>query len=201
MVLYTPAEDAEIISSDSGKDTALRSASQVMYVSTILALAAAIDARDPSTYGHSQKVAKYALLLGEAVGLSPEQLGSLRTAALLHDIGKIGIPDNVLHKAQRLTAKEKEEMQKHPAVAKSMLSHVPSLSLILPQILHHHERFDGSGYPDGLAGDDIPLESRVLAIADAFDAITTSRAYRSQLSTGEAIAKLRRCAGTQFDPT
>jgi diguanylate cyclase (GGDEF)-like protein len=199
VVLYTPKEVA-IATSEDPKSAALTRLSQLTYVSTILALAATLDAKDPFTYGHSQKVAKYAVLLGEAIGLSSEQLGSLRTAALLHDIGKIGIPDNILHKAGRFTVKEMEEMKRHPKLAASILSHVPSLSHLLPHIVHHHERFDESGYPDGLTASDIPLESRILAIADAFDAITSPRAYRSACSVIEAIAELRRCAGTQFDP-
>jgi len=199
VTLYAPMEVA-LAGSEDHKRAALVSSSQVTYVSTILALAATIDAKDPFTYGHSQKVAKYAVILGEAIKLSPEQLGSLRTAALLHDIGKIGIPDNILRKAVRFTSEETKEMQRHSRLAASILTHVPSLSSLLPHIVHHHECFDGSGYPDGLAGSDIPLESRILAIADAFDAISSSRAYRSARSAIEAIHELRRCAGTQFDP-
>jgi len=200
VALYTPMEIALAPSEEEHKRAALARTSQVSYVSTILALAAAIDAKDPFTYGHSQKVAKYTVLLGEAIGLSPEQLGSLRTAAMLHDIGKIGIPDSLLRKAERFTPEEMDEMKRHPELATSILSHVPSLSDLLTHIVHHHEYFDGSGYPDGLAGSDIPLESRILAIADAFDAITSSRAYRPARSVIEAITELRRCAGTQFDP-
>lgn len=199
IALYAPME-VELAHSEAPKRAAFTKSSQVTYVSTILALAAALDAKDPFTYGHSQKVAKYAVLLGEAIGLSSEQLGSLRTAALLHDIGKIGIPDNILRKAGRYTAREKEEMKRHPELASSILGHVPPLSHVLPHIVHHHERFDESGYPDGLGGSDIPLESRILAIADAFDAITSPRAYRPARSAMEAIAELRRWAGTQFDP-
>ena len=176
------------------------SSSQVTYVSTILALAAAIDAKDPFTYGHSQKVARHAVLLGEAIGLDPERLGSLRTAALLHDIGKIGVPDNILHKPGRLTAEESKQVRRHPRVEESILCNVPSLASLLPHIVHHHEHFDGSGYPDALVGEGIPLESRIPAIADTFDAITSQRAYRSARSVTEAIAELRHCAGSQFDP-
>jgi diguanylate cyclase (GGDEF)-like protein len=200
VAVYAPLEVPLAPSEEDPKSAVLVRSSQVSYVSTILALAAAIDAKDTFTYGHSHKVAKYAVLIGEAIGLSPEQLGSLRTAALLHDIGKIGIPDSLLHKAGRFTVEEMEEMKRHPKLATTILGHIPSLSHLLTHIVHHHERFDGGGYPDGLAGSDIPLESRILAIADAFDAISSPRAYRSARSVTEAIAELRRCAGTQFDP-
>lgn len=169
-------------------------------MSAIVALAAALDARDPYTYGHSQKVAKYAVMLGEAIGIDPERLSALKTAALLHDIGKIGIPDHLLLKPQRFNDDEKKEIQKHSTLAVSILKHIPSLSNLLPHIVHHHERFDGTGYPDGIKGEDIPLESRILAIADSYDAMTSLRPYRPALEIQDAIAELRQCAGTQFDP-
>ena len=169
-------------------------------LSTILALAAAIDARDHYTYGHSQKVATYAVMLGEAIGIEPERLSALRIAALLHDIGKIGIPDNLLLKQQRFNEAEKKEIQRHTTLAASILKHVPSLSNLLPHIVHHHERFDGTGYPDGIRGVEIPLESRILAIADSYDAMTSLRPYRPPLQLRDAITELRQCAGTQFDP-
>jgi len=169
-------------------------------VNAIVALAAALDARDPYTYGHSQKVAKYAVMLGEAIGIEPERLSALKTAALLHDIGKIGVPDSLLLKQQRFNDDERKEIQKHSTIAASIIKNIPSLVNLLPHILHHHERFDGTGYPEGIKGEEIPLESRILAIADSYDAMTSLRPYRPTLKMQDAIAELRQCAGTQFDP-
>ena len=192
--VYTP------VASTVTSAAVLSKASQLSYVSTILTLAAALDAKDPYTYGHSQKVAQYAVLLGEAIGIDPERLSALRTAALLHDIGKIGISDSLLLKQQRFNDDERKEIQKHSTLAASILKHIPSLSNLLPHIVHHHERFDGTGYPDGIKGKDITLESRILAIADSYDAMTSLRPYRPALKLREAIAELHKCAGSQFDP-
>jgi len=197
--VYTPLQSATASEIYERKVTYSK-ASQLSYVSTILALAAALDAKDPYTYGHSQKVATYAVMLGEALGIDPERLSALRTAALLHDIGKIGIPDKLLLKPERFSDDEKLEMQKHSTLAASILKHIPSLSNLLPYIVHHHERFDGKGYPDGIRGNDIPLESRILAIADSYDAMTSRRPYRPAMELQEAVSELRKCAGTQFDP-
>jgi diguanylate cyclase (GGDEF)-like protein len=198
---YAPIEAAEAPPSKTpNKRAALSKAGQLSYVSTILALAAALDAKDPFTYGHSQKVAKYAVLLGEAVGIEPERLSALRTAALLHDIGKIGIPDGLLLKPQRFSDEERIEVQKHAVLSVDILKHIPSFSGLLPNIVHHHERFDGTGYPDGIRGEDIPLESRILSIADSYDAMTSARPYKATLTVEEAIAEIKKCAGTQFDP-
>ena len=139
-------------------------------------------------------------MLGEAIGIDPERLSALKTAALLHEIGKIGVPDHLLLKQQHLNDGERKEIQKHPILAASILKHIPSLSNLLPHIVHHHERFDGTGYPDGIRGEDISLESRILAIADSYDAMTSLRPYRPALKTQDAIAEIRQCAGTQFDP-
>lgn len=192
--VYTP------VASTVTSAAVLSKASQLSYVSTILTLAAALDAKDTHTYGHSQKVAKYAVMLGEAIGISPERLSALRTAALLHDIGKIGIPDGLLLKPQRFSDEERKEVQKHAVLAVNILKHIPSLSNLLPHIVHHHERFDGTGYPDNIRGEDIPLESRILAIADSYDAMTSPRPYKPTLTAKEAIAEIKKCAGTQFDP-
>jgi diguanylate cyclase (GGDEF)-like protein/putative nucleotidyltransferase with HDIG domain len=200
VTVYAPIADAEAQSSKaSDKQAALSKAGQLSYVSTILALAAALDAKDTHTYGHSQKVAKYAVMLGEAIGIEPERLSALRTAALLHDIGKIGIPDGLLLKPQRFNDEERKEVQKHAVLAVNILKHIPSFSNLLPQIVHHHERFDGTGYPDGMRGEDIPLESRILSIADSYDAMTSPRPYKPTLTVKEAIAEMKKCAGTQFD--
>ncbi len=201
VTVYAPIAATEAPSSKiPDKRATLSKASQLSYVSTILALAAALDAKDPFTYGHSQKVAKYAVLLGEAIRINPERLSALRTAALLHDIGKIGIPDGLLLKPQRFSDEERIEVQKHATLAVSILKHIPSFSNLLPHIVHHHERFDGTGYPDGIRGEDIPLESRILSIADSYDAMTSPRPYKPTLTAKEAVAEMKKCAGTQFDP-
>jgi diguanylate cyclase (GGDEF)-like protein/putative nucleotidyltransferase with HDIG domain len=168
--------------------------------STIYALAATIEARDPYTYGHSKKVSGYAVALAEAIGLPSEKVTVISTAALLHDIGKIGIPDEVLNKVGKLEAETWDLIQSHSTLSATIVGHVVSLVSCLPAILHHHERWDGSGYPSGLKGEAIPIEARILAIADAFDAMTSPRPYRQALSYKKVLDELKRCSGTQFDP-
>lgn len=167
---------------------------------TIYALAATIEARDPYTYGHSRKVRTYAVALAEALNLPPDKVATVGHAALLHDIGKIGIYDEVLNKPGKLNIYETNLVKTHPELSKAIVAHVPSLTLCLPAILHHHEKWDGTGYPSGLKGEAIPFEARILAIADAFDAMTSLRPYRAPLSYKEAVEELQRCAGEQFDP-
>ena len=169
-------------------------------LSTIYALAATIEARDPYTYGHSRKVSYYAVSIAEALDLPSEKVAIISTAALLHDIGKIGIADEVLNKADRLDAQEWELIKSHPKLSATIVGHVPSLTPCLPAILHHQERWDGTGYPSGLKGEAIPLEARILAVADAFDAMTSPRPYRGPLSYKEALEELKRGSGSQFDP-
>ncbi len=169
-------------------------------LNVIYALAATIEAKDRYTYGHSRKVSNYAVALAEKLDLSPEKVAVISTAALLHDIGKIGIPDEVLNRPGALDAQAWEMVRAHPKLSTTIVSHVLDLVSCVPAILHHHERWDGSGYPTGLKGENIPIEARILAIADAFDAMTSSRPYRGALSYQEAIAELKRCAGSQFDP-
>lgn len=173
---------------------------QVAYLDTIHALAASLDARDPQTQGHSRNVAKYVVLLAQASGLPAEQIAVLRTAALLHDIGKIGIPDGILHGKGKLSQADQEQMERHPIYAENILGQVPELTPLMPAIRHHHERYDGTGYPAKLAGDYIPLEARILAIADAYEAMTSGRRYRHALDRKEALGELQRMAGSQFDP-
>ncbi len=168
--------------------------------SIIYALAATIEARDPFTYGHSRKVSSYAVALAEAIGLPSEKVTVISTAALLHDIGKIGIPDEVLNKVGKLEAETWELIQSHAKLSATIVGHVISLVSCLPAILHHHERWDGTGYPSGLKGEAVPIEARILAIADAFDAMTSSRPYRDPLSYKKVLDELKRCSGTQFDP-
>jgi len=168
-------------------------------LSTIYALAATVEAKDRYTYGHSQKVNSYAVALGEALGLLPSEMTRLSTSALLHDIGKIGIPDAILGKPGKLDAEEWEVIKGHPQLGATIVGHIPSLVSCLPAILHHHERYDGSGYPSGLKGKNIPLEARILGIADAVAAMTSARPYRDALSYQEVLKELKRNSGTQFD--
>jgi diguanylate cyclase (GGDEF)-like protein/putative nucleotidyltransferase with HDIG domain len=177
-----------------------RTTTEKEVLSIIHTLAATIEARDPNTYGHSRKVSGYAVSLAEAIGLPSEKVAVVSTAALLHDIGKIGIPDEVLNKADKLEPEAWELIRAHPKLSTTIVGHVVSLVSCLPAILHHHERWDGNGYPAGLKGDEIPIEARVLAIADAFDAMTSSRPYRSRMAYKKVLQELKRCAGTQFDP-
>ncbi len=169
-------------------------------LSIIYALAATVDAKDHYTYGHSRKVSDYAVAMSEAMGLSQERIDIIRAAGLLHDIGKVGIPDSILNKKGTLSDEEWGLIKDHPKLGVEILRHVIDLVNCLPVILHHHERYDGTGYPAGLKGDNIPLEARILAVADAFDAITSPRPYREQLPSQQAFDELRRCVGTQFDP-
>jgi len=169
-------------------------------LSVVYALAATVDAKDRHTYGHSKKVSEYAVALSQALGLPQDRIATIRAAALLHDIGKIGIPDAILNKEGALTAEEWEPVKAHPELGVEILRHVVDLANYLPAILHHHERYDGTGYPAGLKGSDIPLEARILAVADAYDALTSPRPYHKQLSLQQALTELKRLAGTQFDP-
>jgi diguanylate cyclase (GGDEF)-like protein len=167
----------------------------------IYALAATIEARDTYTYGHSQKVRTYAVALAEALGLPSEKVVVISHSALLHDIGKIGILDGILNKVGKLTAAEFELVKTHPQLSRTIVNHVASLTPCLQAIHQHHEHWDGKGYPNGLKGEAITIEARILAITDAFDAMTSKRPYRDPLSTKASVQELKRCAGTQFDPS
>ncbi len=169
-------------------------------LSIIYALAATVDAKDHYTYGHSRKVSDYSVAIAEALDLPQDRIATIRAASLLHDIGKVGIPDSILSKEGPLTDEEWEPVKTHPKLGVEILRHIIDLVNCLPAILHHHEHYDGKGYPSGLKGDSIPLEGRILAIADAYDAMTSPRPYREQLSSQSALEELRRCAGSQFDP-
>ena len=172
---------------------------QSAYLGAIRALALALDARDPYTAGHSERVSAIAVGIGRQLRLDDEQLEVLRLGALLHDIGKIGIADEVLRKPGGLTTAEFELVKHHPAVGARILRSVPFLARHIPIVELHHERPDGKGYPHGLAGEEIPLLARIAHVADAFDAMTSARAYRPARSSGEALSELWRCAGAQFD--
>jgi putative nucleotidyltransferase with HDIG domain len=170
------------------------------YLEAIRALAMALDARDPYTAGHSARVSALSVAIGREMGLDQAALEVLRLGALLHDIGKIGISDNLLRKAGPLTPDEYEIVKTHPAVGSRILRHVRFLAPHLPIVELHHERPDGRGYPYGLAGDGIPLLARIVHVADAFDAMTSARAYRPARPRAAGLAELQRCAGTDFDP-
>lgn len=170
------------------------------YHQALASLVGAVNDHDTYTGGHSCRVADYTAALGRILGLPRADLSFLRQAGLVHDIGKIGIPDKILRKNGRLTEEELHLVRLHPILGASILSRFKNMERMIPVVLHHHERWDGSGYPSGLAGIDIPRESRIIFVADAFDAMTTDRPYGEILSTSEALTELRRCAGAQFDP-
>ncbi|HHU22200.1 MAG TPA: diguanylate cyclase [Clostridiales bacterium] len=167
---------------------------------TIFALTAAIDAKDHYTYRHSRNVALYASILATAAGLNADQIRIIYEAALLHDIGKISIPEHILTKKGRLTEEEFEIMKSHVNNSIHMIRHLPSMDYLIPAAIGHHERWDGMGYPRGIAGEEIPVAARCLAIADAFDAMTSNRSYRSPFSAEHAADEIENNAGTQFDP-
>ena len=169
-------------------------------LSTIYALAATVDARDHYTQSHSKKVNEYAIALAEALELGQLEISKLSTSAFLHDIGKIGISDEILNKPGKLTEEEWEVIKIHPQLGATIISRVRHLAPCIPCIRHHHERYDGNGYPQGLKGEEIPLEARILAVADAFAAMISERHYSSALSYEQALEEMKRCAGTQFDP-
>ncbi len=159
-----------------------------------------LDHTDSFMAGHSQRVADLATSLARIADLAPSDIERVRRAALVHDIGKNSIPERVLRKHDALTNDELHLIRLHPIFGASMLSRVPGMEQIVSIVLHHHEHWDGSGYPAGLSMTDIPRESRIIAVADAFDAMTSYRPYGEVLSSEEALTEIRRCAGTQFDP-
>lgn len=159
-----------------------------------------MEARDYITEGHARRINSYALELGKAVGLSEEKFNDLQLLARFHDLGKVGIPDSILHKPGSLTDAEFEEMKRHCEIGHRIALSLNDLAPVADFILKHHEHWDGQGYPLGLSGEDIPLECRILAIVDAYDAMTSVRSYKSAISPEEAIQELVRCAGSQFDP-
>jgi putative nucleotidyltransferase with HDIG domain len=171
---------------------------QAAYTGAIRALAAALDARDPYTAGHSERVSVVSVAIGRQLGLADETVEIVRLGALLHDIGKIGVPDDVLRKPGPLTAAEYDSIKQHPVLGALILRSVPFLAQHLPIVELHHERPDGRGYPYGLRGDDIPLAARIVHVADAYDAMTSARAYRHARPAGDALRELWRCAGTEF---
>ena len=170
-------------------------------LNAVHALAATVDAKDHRTYGHSKKAAEYAAQIANALGYSSDKIAMLKAGALLHDIGKIRVPDSILLKSGSLTDSEWIAIREHPKFGVAILKHIKSLGGCLPLIQHHHEHFDGRGYPAGLRGENIPLDARILAIADAYDAMTSPRPYRpNALHHQEALLEIVRCAGSYFDP-
>jgi putative nucleotidyltransferase with HDIG domain len=170
------------------------------YRATLEALLAALDTRDTETEGHSERVAAYTMLIAQQLNLSEAELQHIEHGALLHDIGKIGVPDHILYKPGPLTPEEWEVMKQHPVIGYKMCMKIEMLRPAAPIVLHHHERWDGRGYPYGLNGAEIPLGARIFAIADTLDAMTSDRPYRKALSFAQAREEIERCASSQFDP-
>jgi len=168
---------------------------------TVTMLAFAIDAKDHYTQGHSQTVSRLAAQIGREIGLPEPEIEELRLAGILHDVGKIGVPETVLNKPTRLTTEEYEIMKSHAVMGWRILEplRVKPVDRIRWMVRHHHERFDGSGYPDGLVGEEIPLGARILTIVDSYDTMVSHRSYKKDRTVLEALAELDRCKGTQFD--
>lgn len=170
------------------------------YLNTVMALARAVEAKDDYTGDHADKIAALAVSLGKMMRLTGDDLEDLRFGAILHDVGKIGIPDEILNKPGRLTEEEWLHMRRHPEIGEQILVPVPRLSAVSTLVRHHHERFGGGGYPDGIAGGEIPLGSRILTVVDCYGAMTDKRPYKEAITREQAFAELRRCSGSQFDP-
>ncbi|MBP7792413.1 MAG: HD-GYP domain-containing protein [Candidatus Goldbacteria bacterium] len=169
-------------------------------ISIIRALASTVDAKDHYTLGHSQKVSEFSVLISEELGLSEREVEIIKYAGLLHDIGKIAMPDDIIKKPARFNEQDFEIAKRHPVIGAKIIKEIESLAPMVPIVLYHHERFDGKGYPDGLKGEDIPLGARIVHVADAYDTMVSARAYRDMLPPELAISELRKNAGTQFDP-
>ena len=173
---------------------------ETSYHSTLKALAQALETRDSETHGHSERVVTFSLRLGHELGLDRESLRNLELGALLHDIGKIGVPDAILRKPAALSSDEWDKMKLHPQHGQNILRNIPFLATAAQLVAQHHEKWDGTGYPFGLRGEDIDVNARIFAVADAFDAMVSDRVYRKGRPYEEAVAELEKCAGTQFDP-
>ena len=174
---------------------------QGLLLGTVAALVSAIDAKDTYTRGHSERVAWLSRELAKAINIDEETVGHIHICGLVHDIGKIGIPEAILRKPERLTDEEFDQIKAHPVIGENILRDVPQLVPVLPGVRSHHERWDGKGYPDGTEGEKTPLFGRVLGVADAFDAMCSSRAYRQALDRNEVFEEIAACGGSQFDPT
>ena len=170
------------------------------YLDMIQTLRYTVEAKDPYTRGHSDRVSEFSVLIGEKLGLSEEQIKILRIGGLFHDIGKIGIPDSILLKTDKLSDDEYSEIKNHPSIGAHILGAASIFKDRIPIVKHHHERFDGRGYPSGLQGEEIPFLARIAAVADTFDAMTSKRSYRDALDIQYVKDEIQRCKGTQFDP-
>ncbi|MBL7170411.1 MAG: HD-GYP domain-containing protein [Candidatus Omnitrophica bacterium] len=170
------------------------------YLNTIRALAAVIDAKDAYTHSHSEKVMQYAVAIANEMHLSETEVKAIQYASFLHDLGKIGINANILQKPGRLTPDEFASIAEHPHMGSDIVEHVSFLKNLVPIILHHHERYDGNGYPSGLKKKRIPMGARILGVVDAYEAMISDRPYRKALGKTKAMAELKKCSGTQFDP-
>lgn len=173
---------------------------KTMFINTVEAFASAIDAKDPYTYGHSRRVALVSMAICEELGMAKKQTGKVELAALLHDIGKIGTPESILHKPGKLQPEEFEKMKEHPGKGAEILSGIREFSEIITWIKHHHEWYDGRGYPDGIATEAIPIEARIITIADAYDAMTSDRPYRKGMPLHDVINIMEESSRNQFDP-
>lgn len=163
-------------------------------------LAILLESRDPATDEHSRRVAELAEGIALSIGLSYELAQAVHLAGALHDLGKIALPDSILRSTGELSAREWAIVHRHPTIGADLLSHIGELAMLAPVVASHHERYDGAGYPQGLRGEEIPLEARIIAVADAYDAMTSDRPYRQALSIEDAREELREGSGTQFDP-
>jgi HD-GYP domain-containing protein (c-di-GMP phosphodiesterase class II) len=172
----------------------------LLFLNSVRMLAAAIDAKDPYTRGHSERVARYSIGIGKNLALPEKEMRNLRISALLHDVGKIGIDDRILRKPGALSDDEFEVMKQHPAKGAAIMSGVAQLIDIIPGMKYHHEKWSGGGYPDGLEGEEIPMQARIVAIADTFDAMTTNRPYQKAMELSYVVEKIKSFAGTRFDP-
>lgn len=170
------------------------------YNNTIITLTSVVDAKDAYTAGHSERVTKLAVAIGRKMGLGEKQLHDLELASLFHDIGKIGIPDNILLKPGMLSDDEFKKIKRHPLLGARILKNIDYLAAARPAILHHHERYDGDGYPNGIKGTAIPLGARIIAVADSYDAMISDRPYRSGMTHNKAVAEINKNKGSQFDP-
>ncbi|HST53585.1 MAG TPA: HD domain-containing phosphohydrolase [Pyrinomonadaceae bacterium] len=170
-----------------------------LFIGTVKALAAAIDGKDPYTRGHSERVSRFSLAIGESLGLPDDEMEKLRISALLHDVGKIAIEDNILKKPAALTDEEFEVMKQHPQRGYKIMSQIPAMRDFLPGMYMHHEMMDGRGYPQGLKGEQIPMQARIVSVADTFDAMTTDRPYQKGMSLEDALARIKTFVGTRYD--
>jgi putative nucleotidyltransferase with HDIG domain len=173
---------------------------ETSHVSVIAALLGSLAAKDHTTNGHTAATMQHALAVAKALGLGPDEIAAVNLGALFHDIGKIGIPEHILRKPSALTQEEWAEMKTHPVIGANLIGEVPNLERIRPIVLAHHEHYDGSGYPNGLKGDEIPLAAQIISVADTYEAVTSTRPYRAALSHNDAVAELRRVAGSQLNP-